>query len=457
MRIEAGNQKRDRIVFGLLVTLSFVLIFIYNSLTPLMSDDLLFDRSAYATLGDLIQNEYQKYMTWNGRIVLQSIMDIFCMLPKWVFNICNSLCFIYTSLLIYWNIDGRKRYDSFLWLMIQLLLWNFSVDFDQTVLWMSGACNYLWGVMIILSFITLFRHMLRMQREQRKISAGMTAALLLIAFLAGWGNENTSGGAILIVGLFTAIYVLENRRIEKWMVAGMAASMAGLAFLVLAPGNAVRSELLKAEETYTGLAALISRGLKIFKAMDTHLLIYMVIICLLGVYFYYEKKRLIEFGETAIFAFASLATAAVLIATPEPMARAYYGSNIYMMIGALIMVWKLTEADRPWYVLKVGGILAGALAFVFVYIEEGANLARILREVNEREAYIIEEVEKGNRNPVLPMLRPAFESPYSYLYDNDLSTEEDYWINSVYCIAYDLDSITVMTREEWNEYILSEE
>lgn len=457
MRIEAGNRKRDRMVFWILVTLSFVMIFIYNSLTPLMSDDLLFDQNAYATLGDLIQNEYHKYMTWNGRIVLQSIMDVFCMLPKWVFNICNSLCFIYTSLLIYWNIGGRKRYDSFLWLMIQLLLWNFSVDFDQTVLWMSGACNYLWGVMIILSFITLFRHMLRMQREQRKISAGMAAALCLIAFLAGWGNENTSGGAILIVGLFTAIYVLENRRIEKWMVAGMAASMAGLAFLVLAPGNAVRSELLKEEETYTGLAALISRGLKIFKAIDTHLLIYMVIICLLGVYFYYEKKRLIEFREAVIFAFASLATAAVLIATPEPMARAYYGANIYMMIGALIMVWKLTEADRPWYVLKVGGMLAGALAFVFVYIEEGANLARILREVNEREAYIIEEVEKGNRNPVLPMLRPAFESPYSYLYDNDLSTEEDYWINSVYCIAYGLDSITVMTREEWNEYILAEE
>lgn len=445
-------EKKQRIVFLGLVGISFLAIVIYNFLTPLMSDDLLFDRSLYQSVGDIFREEYHQYMTWNGRSILQVILKTFSILPKWVFNICNSLCFVYVSLLIYWNIGGRKKYDSLLYVLIQLLMWNFSVDFAQTVLWLGGACNYLWGMMIILSFITLFRHMLEKDKRKEKISPIMTILLIFSAFLAGWGNENTSGGAILIVSLLVLIYLWENKRVEKWMLAGLGASLAGFLFLLLAPGNAVRGAIMKDGETYTGLAALISRGLKIFKAIDAYLLMYMVVICFLGTYFYFEKRKLKEFREAAVFTLASLATAAVLVFTPEPMARAYYGANIYMMMAALMMLWKLKETDRPWYVLKVGGILAGALVFVFIYIEEGANLTRILREVREREAYIAEETKKGNRDLTLPTLRPAFKSPYSYLYDNDLSLEKEFWINKVFCIAYDLDSVTVMTRDEWDEY-----
>ena len=161
-------KEKQRIVFGGLVGMSFLAILIYNFLTPLMSDDLLFDESLYRSIGDIFREEYHQYMTWNGRSVLQIILKIFSLLPKWVFNICNSLCFVYTCLLIYWNINGRKQYDCLLYILIQLCMWNFSVDFDQTVLWLGGACNYLWGIMIILSFITLYRHMLEKGKRQEK-------------------------------------------------------------------------------------------------------------------------------------------------------------------------------------------------------------------------------------------------------------------------------------------------
>ena len=89
---------------------------------------------------------------------------------------------------------------------------------------------------------------------------------------------------------------------------------------------------------------------------------------------------------------------------------------------------------------------------MFVYVEEGANLARILREVNEREEYILQQVEAGNRDLTLPMLRPQFETKYSYMYDSDISMEEGFWLNEVYCIAYDLESVTAVEREDWTEY-----
>ena len=43
------------------------------------------------------------------------------------------------------------------------------------------------------------------------------------------------------------------------------------------------------------------------------------------------------------------------------------------------------------------------------------------------------------------------------MYDSDLSLDEEFWINKVFCIAYDLDSVTVLTRDDWDIYMGVEE
>lgn len=445
---ENGTEKK---VFAGIVILSFLAFYIYNLLTPLMSDDLLFDKSLYHSFADVFRQEYIQYMNWTGRSVLQVILKIFMILPKSVFNLFNSLCYVFTMLLIYWNIKGRKAYDCFLYVLINLFVWVFAVDFSQTMLWLAGACNYLWGMMIILSFITAYRYLL--EKENLKYVSLTTIGMLLLGVLAGWGNENTSGGAILIVLLFTADYVYKHRKMKAWMVSGIGGMCIGFLFMVLAPGNSVRGAIKKAEESYSGIAALVSRGLKVVKAMDEYLLIYLVIVIFLGTYFYYKKYRFQEWKETAIFVLAGFATAGVLILTPEPMARAYFGANIYMMIAALQMINCISREDSLLLSLKTGGILAGVIAMSFVYVEEGANLARILREVSEREAYILEQKNQGNYDLVLPMLRPQFETKYSYMYQNDISKEEENWINEVYRLSYGLNSIEVLTRDEWDELL----
>jgi len=228
--------------------------------------------------------------------------------------------------------------------------------------------------------------------------------------------------------------------------------MIGFLFLLMAPGNKVRGAIVTAEETYSGIAAYISRGLKVLKAMDEHLLAYVVVICLLGAYYYYSKKyKLMEFAEVAIFAFASVATAAVLIMTAEPMARAYFGANIYMMIAALKMVQMIREEDTLLISLKTGGIIAAAIALCFVYVEEGANLVRIRREVNTRENYILEERAKGQSDLILPALRPEFASKYSMAHLVDISNEPENWNNDIYRNAYLLDQIIVLPWDEWEE------
>ena len=88
----------QRNLFLLTVACSFVMIYVYNVLTPLMSDDLLFDTSIYHSFADIIKQEYWQYMNWNGRSVLQILTKIFTILPKSVFDICNSMCYVATML-----------------------------------------------------------------------------------------------------------------------------------------------------------------------------------------------------------------------------------------------------------------------------------------------------------------------------------------------------------------------
>ena len=286
-----NKLRRDKILFAIVVLISFGAIFIYNTLTPVMSDDLLFDSTPYKTIADIFIKEYERYMTWNGRSVLQILMTVFCLVPKGVFNLCNSLCFVVFSLLLYGNIKGRKKYDYLLYLLIQIFVWNFCVDFSQTILWLSGACNYLWGITIILAFVTVYRYLLE-KGESVKAKIWIPVVMFPLGVLAGWGNENTSGGAGLLLLMFTIQYIYKKKRVESWMMTGMGGMAIGFAFLIFAPGNAVRGTIVKAEETYTGLAAYVSRGLKVIQSINEHFMFYLVIIIILGTYFYYTKHYL---------------------------------------------------------------------------------------------------------------------------------------------------------------------
>lgn len=445
---EEKNRRINILLFMIVLVIAGGAIYIYNVLTPVMSDDLMFDASLYHNFGDIIKAEYEQYMNWTGRSVLQILLKISSIMPLGLFRIINSIVFIILGLLIYENVKGKEKWDWKLFLLIQLCLWNFSVDFSQTVLWLSGACNYLWGAVIIISYLTLFRKLLK---EEINTMPKLVYYLLLplLGFLAGWGNENTSGGAILITLLMAGWYFYNNRCVKPWMATSIAASCGGFLFLLMAPGNKVRGEMVKAQETYQGLEAYISRGLKVIKSIDEYLLLYIVVICILGAYFYYSKRKWQNYVEVFIFGIGAVATASVLIFTPEPMGRAYYGANIYMMIAALLMVQQLPEKNVMVLSLKTGGIIAGTIAFMFIYIEEGANLVRILREVNIREEYILEEIGKGESDLTLPALRPEFASKYSMAHLADISEDKSNWNNDLYRNVYRIDQLKVLPWDEW--------
>lgn len=444
------SNRSKRNIFVITIFISFIAILIYNFFTPLMSDDLLSYNNQYNSFSDIIKAEYIQYMTWTGRSVLQIILKVFSIAPKWLFNICNSLCFIILMLLIYWNIDKKEKHNIMLYLLINLCVWNFGVDFDQTILWLGGACNYLWGTTLILGFITCLRYFLDTNRViKRKVFVSFF--LFILGCLAGWCNENTSGGAILIAFLFLFRYFTQNKKFPLWAYTGFAGLLSGFLIMVLAPGNKARGTLMLAEEAHSGLIAYVSRFLKISKAINSYMMIYVCIIVVLGTYLIYNGLKVKELYTIIIFGFAGLATCYVLILTPEPMPRAYFGANIFFTIAAINCINMIKKDNIALYSLKTGVIIAATIWMFLSYMENGANLARIQREVNEREEYILEQTSVGNDNLTLPMIRTEFETKYSFIYQNDISTDKDFWINEVFRMRYGIKTLKVVTRDEWDK------
>ena len=483
-----NKEKRSRLFFCLAVCAAFVLIFIFNVLTPMMTDDLFYSKtvSEAASIWDLFAQEYTQYMTWTGRSVCHMILRFFLLTDKMVFKVANSVVFVLLTLLIYWNVEHKKKYDTPVYLLINLLLWMFGVVFRQTVLWETGACNYLWGSAIIMSFVTLYRYGLKRESgggreaegDMPKQAGGLkypeqglkhpvlwTVFLPFLGVLAGWCNENSSGGGLLMVLLCLGFYLYEQhekkkknagsgRTLKPWMVTGLIGQVVGLAFMVLAPGNAVRAAAR--EEEHSGLLGYMARFQKITLAVRENFLILLIIGLLLFIIVYYQKKSWKALWACSrngiLWAFVFLATCYALVMTAEPQARAYFGAGVFLTIAVVQFFVDVSEKEVIFASLKTGMISVMLLVMFFTYMDSGANLARIYREYNERDVYLTQKAAEGVTDVTVPMLRPDFETKYSDGYNSDIQEDPGYWVNVAYASYYGFNSVSGVPREGWTEY-----
>ena len=515
MRTKDGG-KGGRLLFLLSVLAAWLLIFIFNVLTPMMTDDLFYSKtvSEAASIGELFAQEYTQYMTWTGRSVCHMILRFFLLTDKMVFNVANAAAFVLLTLLIYQNVEHKKKYDTPVYLLINLLLWMFGVVFRQTVLWETGACNYLWGSVLIMSFVTLYRHGLKLAGGAAQVfgaaqasgvarSSGPVQAsgvargsgpaqapgtaqppgpahpvlwavfLPFLGLLAGWCNENSSGGGLLMTLLCLALYVYEGKKgasacgkqetagkqkggrlLQLWMITGLLGNMIGLAFMVLAPGNAIRAAAK--EEEHSGLLGYMARFQKITLAVRENFLILLLIGLLLFIIVYYQKKSWkalwASSGNGLLWAFVFLATCYALVLTPETQDRAYFGAGVFLTVAVVQFFVDVEGKEAVFASLKTGLICVLMLLMFFTYMDSGANLARIYREYNERDVYLTQKAQEGVTDVTIPMLRPDFETKYSDGYNSDIQEDPGYWVNVAYASYYGFDSVSGVPREGWTEY-----
>ena len=246
--------------------------------------------------------------------------------------------------------DHKKRYDLVLYLLVQMSLWLFTVDFSQTVLWETGACNYLFCTTLVFAFLWRVRSSYRAQTgSSRGREALACVGLFLFGIIAGWCSENTSGACIVFVLLYLLQSLRKTHRATAKLIFAAAGSITGFLIMILAPGNRIRAAQTEASdpESYSGLAGMIARFQKVSLNMNREFfwlmaafLVSAVILSLLALKRdggrNRRRKVLWQSLRTSLLYFFLYGiTCYALIMTQETQVRAYFGAGIFLILAVL--------------------------------------------------------------------------------------------------------------------------
>lgn len=485
-------DKHRKTIFFILVGVIFLAILAYNFFTPFLSDDLTFtyDVRKATGIGDLFVQQWGDYNGHNGRFVGQLCIRFSLWFGMGFFNVMNSLMFTALVLIMYGFIGRRRRYDIPVLLLCLTFLWIFPVCFGQTMLWTSGACNYLWGSVFIFGFCLLYRTLLKSEMrnpaENPKTLHGTTGAaelsqdsdkdrnrgklpqilkalgMLIFAVIAGWCSENTSGGALLFVIILTANYLIDmpkgKRRIPLYAITSVVGLTFGLIMMIRSPGNAQRADLSADAENYDGIMKYFSHIYKVTVSMKNLFLPLLIIITIALVILVATKQlqRFKSFRNSSFiqYIFIGMATSYALILVTLPPDRAFFGAGVFFMIAAIEGIVRIfnqkEESGRSCMVIYALAAVMCLLMF-FDYFENLVNLARIKREEDSRISMIQEAIDRGENTVVIPNYHPEFNNRFTTAYDAETCEDPEFWINGYYEEYMGIDNVIALPYEEWEE------
>lgn len=474
MDLKLRNRK---LLFYFVIAISFILIFAMNYFTPMLSDDFDYARQARSASGliDLFKQEYHQYMTWNGRSVTFMCFRIFLNAPEVILKLANSLVFMAVSVLVYLNIDGRKEYDPFVMLLSQLGMWVFTVAFSQTILWECGAFVYLWGMAFILGFMTLLKKLLDRYDRATQFNGMVfwTVFLFFFGWIAGWCNENTSGGSVLFILIYIIYRKVKKTKVPAFMYSALAGNIVGLGFLVLGPGVRTRASL-SADDNYSGIIGIIARVQKLTLYSQEVFLILLIFLSATIIWTVInvvtgksndQVRGLVDYvalmKKRLLFFFLHFATLYALALTSLPEIRAVFGPGVFLLIACIQGICDNMYLDSPiegekksesgiiLHFIYGSVVVAMTLYLLFDIIDGVVDLQRIRRDYDERIAYIEEQIASGNQDIVVAKFHTDFDCRYTCAYDMELSDDPTYWTNVQYAKYFGVNSITAIPYDEW--------
>ena len=178
----------------------------------------------------------------------------------------------------------------------------FTPGFAEVFLWRAGVGNYLMPMVFQLTFLHLFTN-----------GGGIRSCLLpcILGFIAGWGNENTSGAIILFALLFMGLNFYRYGRLSKTRIVELLAVVIGYLFLIMSPGDHKRmlsSDSAWLKENY------IKRTVKSFLDINSFIydhqlmLIFVTIVALVLVTSFFFWKDQVDYSQAVIYIVSGIAS-----------------------------------------------------------------------------------------------------------------------------------------------------
>lgn len=426
-----GHARVRMVLFFAQLLLIGAVMFLLNMHTPLMMDDYDYSFS-WATgerisgLSDVLASQAAHYRLWGGRSVVHAIAQVFLSLDKALFNAANTLMYLLLLLEIY--ALARPKGRTWCWEILLLahgVLFTAVPFFGTVFLWLTGACNYLWGTVLALLPLLIARS----AREEGFFSRGWHGWLAVpVCFLAGWTNENTACGVFAAVFVLLAAEAVERRNVPAWRWGSLAAQAAGIAFMLLAPGNYSRASAYESSnfviELFKRAAAATVYGGVYVGLMLIGVILLWALCSAMGV-----NKRA---GWTLLLLFGGLGAAYAMVASPVFSDRSWTGVIVLALCALLVLLGDLIGNVRVFDAAKLLALPLAALLIAY-----GGYKA--LGDVSAHEASWLSQVAKIQTAADADeecVVVDGVESVSRFTMDIAIGKDASIWPNSTLTRAY---------------------
>lgn len=444
-------------IFRVLFLVFFILIFLLNRMYPVHSDDWMYSfvfneepTRFIHNIGDIFVSQYNHYLYWGGRNVVHFIDQFLLLIPELPREIINSLGFMAFILVIYKMANQNNSLSPRLFLFVGSLLWLGLPTFPQTVIWITGSSNYLWGTLIVLFF--LYNYYSFYITEKAKDSKIRALCVFIFGIVAGWTNENLSIALIFILFSLLLYCIIRKIKIPLWFAAGVLGVGIGCGIMLAAPGNFIRSH-----DTHVALN-LDNKALSEvlwFKARNIYL-IYKYIPTVFGLilaylvsvllYWYGNKqtRNLKILSASILFFIAAHISALAMIVSPIFPVRASFCMHAFMIVAIALLYGDFHFSTKLQKVLNISILSLLCISVGFTYYSIYKPLSYLCDRYKFREQYIESEKSKGIKDIIL--YEPAIILPGKFDFE-DITADQYAWRNSVCADYYQVHSIKRIDKE----------
>lgn len=472
------GKLSEHMPWQVLLLLFAVPFLIRNLLLPMVGDDFSYafiwdgehwgnlmdnigPRERINSLYDILVSQWSHYYTWGGRTPSMIFIQLFAWIGKVWFDLSNTAVFVLLMLVLYWLAVGKiespeHHKGAFLWVLLCML---FGVlDYPTTMLWMTGACVYLWTGLWECLFLLPY-----VCANSRKNLSPIIAPLGL---LAGWSEEAGS----LITVMLTTFFLIEawrQKQLERWMVIGYVFLLLGCGLLILSPGSLNRMDLMLELAPEYVLPPEKFFSVEMFWDNFTEgflpILIWESFLFLPILTFLCQggRSRLVQ-----VFTAGGILVLVVMMFVPEFALRTGFHSTMFLTVGSTaafkeIAPWlKQTLVATP--IRRITSITIGTLLILYgLFILVGAFYieSSYRQQFDERLNYVMQH--RNQKQIVVP----AFQIPNSLdHYIGPRSLVEDHLIYAadieskptdnrslMYALYYDLPPICIDRQVDWNK------
>jgi hypothetical protein len=429
-RIDTSRVRQ--FVFSSLVFIIAAFLIFINIEMPLAGEDYDLQPWGYHSApitflekANVISHEVIDHaLKWNPRIG-EALMIITGAFPKVIFDIINTLLFIWLIFILFVIGFGRfpnwkKPSDGFTVFSIFFLIITLCPLFGSIFVWKAGTCNHTWGSIFLLSLILPFR--LNYSNRIRIKSLMILFLFILLGFFAGLSVENSS---VVVLGFLLIYFIIsiKQKRVDKKFIYPLISFAVGLSILLFSPGTTIRRNYYNSlgfDGNLSGIAMYFNRLLRIsgdFFRLSWPLLV-VFLVCMI-IYFVIkrlensiktnirqkEKPDILSIPEILSMFFISSLTVLVLISTSyqSDQQRAFeFFWLILISLSAYLMAEIWIRLSSKYVHLLLIILLLGVL------ISQMFNMGMVYKqfhaENNTRMGIIYSALENGEREITLPAI-----------------------------------------------------